>query len=177
MTRRFLIAALPIAWVLLLAGITLADDSTFDYAQFKEPPAEYRGICWMHFNLSNMSEEGVIANVQANVNRDSWGSFMIESTGGTTSGLSEAYLRGSKRSPSDQGIQYLSEEYFKFYRLAIEEGLKNKFPLSTLYDEWNYPSGHGGRAVLHEVSRVSGQEPGTGGKKRDRAGQCRNGHS
>ena len=123
------------------SGISLASDYTIDYAQFKEPPAEFRGICWMGFDLSNLTEDGVIARVQSSVKRDCWGSFMIESKGGPTTGLSEAYLRGSKRIPSDKGVSYLSEEYFKFYRLAIEEGLKNKYPLSTLYDEWSYPSG------------------------------------
>jgi hypothetical protein len=142
--KTFLLILLLFAACLSRAEITLADDYAVDYAQFKDPPAEYRGICWMHFNLSNLTEDSVISNVQSNVKRDSWGSFMIEPTGGPTTGLSEAYLRGSKRKPSDQGVPYLSEEYFKLYRLAIEEGLKNKFPLSTLYDEWNYPSGQAG---------------------------------
>ena len=137
-------SAFTMFFVVALLGravIVSADEAAVDYAQFKEPPAEYRGIGWMRFNLSSMSEESVTANVQRYVDRGSWGSFMIESSGGSTAGLSEEYLRGSKREPSSRGIQYLSEEYFKYYRLAIEEGLKNKFPLSTLYDEWMYPSG------------------------------------
>ena len=157
MTRRFAIVAWLIAWAVLLAGVTHADENTIDYAQFKEPPAEYRGIGWMHFNLSNMSEEGVIANVQSYVKRNSWGSFMIESSGGSTAGLSEAYMRGSKRTPGDRGIQYLSEEYFKYYRLAIEEGLKNKFPLSMLYDEWNYPSGMAGGLFYSKYPELAGK--------------------
>jgi hypothetical protein len=137
------------------AGIMRADDDTIDRSKFKEPPAEYRVICWMHFNLSNMSEERVIASVQANVKRDSWGAFMIESSGGSTAGLSEAYLRGCKREPSDRGIQYLSEEYFKYYRMAIEEGLKNKFPLSTLFDEWRYPGGMVGGLFYAKYSELA----------------------
>ncbi|MGA2060139.1 MAG: hypothetical protein ABSG67_06630 [Thermoguttaceae bacterium] len=86
--NNLLLMLLFIGAYLSRAGITLADDETIDYAKFKEPPAEYRGICWMHFNLSNMSEDRVVAGVQANVKRDSWGSFMIESSGGSTSGLS-----------------------------------------------------------------------------------------
>jgi hypothetical protein len=123
------------------AVIGSAEDAAVGYAQFKEPPAEYRGIGWMRFNLSNLSEEGVTASVQTYVKRDAWGSFMIEPSGGSTAGLSEAYLRASKRAASTRGVQYLSDDFFKYYRLAIEEGLKNKFPLSTLYDEWMYPSG------------------------------------
>jgi hypothetical protein len=66
---------------------------------------------------------------------------MIEASGGPTTGLSEAYLRGSRRDPSAKGVPYLSQEFFRLYRLAIEEGLKHNFPLNTLYDEWSYPSG------------------------------------
>ncbi len=157
MLRRFAIASLPLAWAIFLSGMALADEGAIDYAQFKEPPAEYRGIGWMRFNLSNMSEEGVIENVQTYVKRDSWGSFMIQASGGSTAGLSEAYMRGSKRKSSDQGIQYLSEEYFKYYRLAIEEGLKNKFPLSTLYDEWNYPSGMAGGLFYTKYPDLTGK--------------------
>ena len=99
--QKYLLSILLfIAACLSRAGVILADDDTVDYAQFKEPPAEYRGICWMGFNLSNISEDRVIANVQANVKRDSWGSFMLGPSGGSTTGLSEAYLRGSKRKPS-----------------------------------------------------------------------------
>ena len=86
--NKLLLILLFMATCLSRAGIMFADDDAIDYALFKEPPAEYRGICWMHFNLSNMSEDRVIASVQANVKGDSWGSFMIESSGGSTSGLS-----------------------------------------------------------------------------------------
>jgi hypothetical protein len=126
------------------AGIASASDNTIDSELFKEPPAEYRGICWLHLNLSTLTEEGIINRINSSVKRDSWGSFMIESNGGSTAGLSEDYLRGSKRKASDKGAAYLSEEYFKLYRLAIEEGVKNNFPLSTLYDEWTFPSGIAG---------------------------------
>jgi hypothetical protein len=55
--------------------------------------------------------------------------------------LSEAYLKASRRKPADAGVMYLSDEYFRLYKLAIEEGLKHNFKVSTLYDEWTYPSG------------------------------------
>jgi len=118
-----------------------ADGNTVDYTLFKDPPAEFRGICWMGFNLSNLTEDGIVTRIRSSARSGSWGSLMLGPGGGPTTGLSEAYLRGSRRKPSDQGVVYLSEEYFRLYRLAIEEGLRNNFPLSTLYDEWNYPSG------------------------------------
>jgi len=141
-TSRLIVLFLT-AW-LSQPGISHACDYAVDYALFRDPPAEYRGICWMGFNLSNLTEDGVTARVQSSAKSGLWGSFMLGPGGGPTTGLSEAYLRGSMRRPSDQGVPYLSEEYFKFYRLAIEEGLTNNFPLSTLYDEWNYPSGIAG---------------------------------
>jgi hypothetical protein len=144
-TPRFVKISLLLAFVLAAyldrQAVTLAEESAVDYAVFKDPPAEYRGICWLGFNLSNLNEERAISRVQSSSKRGFWGSFMIEATRGPTAGLSESYLRGSRRIPSDQGVPYLSEDYFKFYRMAIEEGLKNNFPLSTLYDEWAYPSG------------------------------------
>ena len=98
---------------LCMIGRIFADDSTIDYSLFKEPPAEYRGICWMGFNLSNINENRVISSIQSNKVKDSWGTFMLGPGGGPTTGLSEAYLRGSRRTPNDRGVPYLSEEYFK----------------------------------------------------------------
>jgi hypothetical protein len=110
-----------------------------DYSAFKDPPAQYRGIHWVGFDLSRINDESVIARVRAGAQRGAWGSFMIEAGGGPTTGLSEAYLRAYRREPSTEGVPFLSQEFFRLYRLAIEEGLKNNFPLNTLYDEWNYP--------------------------------------
>jgi hypothetical protein len=138
-TSRFITLSL-MAWFGRISSIH-AETNGVDYALFKDPPAEYRGICWMGFNLSNLSEDGIVERVRSSAQSGSWGSFLLGPGGGPTTGLSEAYLRGSGREPSTQGVTYLSEEFFRLYRAAIEEGLKNGFPLSTLYDEWNYPSG------------------------------------
>jgi len=108
---------------------------------FREPPREFRGVRWLGFGLSNLSDSGMIKSIQSTVKSDSWGSYLLGPGGGPTTGLSEAYLKASKRSPSDRGVPYLSEEYFRIYRLTIEEGLKYGLPMSTLYDEWTYPSG------------------------------------
>jgi hypothetical protein len=95
----------------------------------------------MGFGLNNLTDSGVIKRVQSSVKSDSWGTFMLGPGGGPTTGLSDAYLKASGRTPSDKGVPYLSEEYFRLYKLAIEEGLKYNFQASILYDEWNYPSG------------------------------------
>ncbi len=69
-TKKRLPKISPVVVFLLMAclsrpGITRADDNALDYSQFKEPPAEYRGICWMDFNLSNLTEEGVVSRIQS----------------------------------------------------------------------------------------------------------------
>lgn len=93
-------------------------DMTVDYTLFQNPPGEYRGHYWFGFNLSNISEQSVIAGVDRAAAGNSAGAFMIGPGGGPTTGLSEAYLKGSHRQPSDKGVPYLSEEYFRLYRVA-----------------------------------------------------------
>jgi len=47
-------------------------------------------------------------------------------------------------SRSKTNIAYLSEEYFRLYKLAIERGLKGNLPLDVLYDEQQFPTGMAG---------------------------------
>ena len=108
------------------------------------PPAEYRGHRWLTFRLANITEESVRNSIQQAAHSDSGGSFMITPDGGNTSALSEDYMKGSHRQPNTTGVAYLSEEYFRLYRIAIEEGLKDGLPLRVLYDELQYPSGMAG---------------------------------
>jgi hypothetical protein len=119
-------------------------DLLVDYASFKEPPGEYRGHRWFGFRLSDINESSIIKGLEQSGKSDSYGNLMIGPSGGLTTGLSEAYMKYSHRRPSQTGVAYLSEEYFRLYRLAIEEGLKNHLPLSVLYDELDYPSGMAG---------------------------------
>jgi hypothetical protein len=121
-----------------------AEDLVVDYNLFKEPPAEYRGHRWFTFRLSNISETAIRSEIEQAAKSGAFGSFMITPDGGNTTALSEAYMKGSRRPPSTTGVAYLSEEYFRLYRLAIEEGLKNHLPLRVLYDELQYPSGMAG---------------------------------
>jgi len=127
-----------------LSAATKGTSNTADvlsFEKFREPAGEFRGVRWGGFGLSNLTDSSVIKSIRAGAKSNSWGSTLLGPGGGPTTGLSEAYLKGSKRTPSDKGVVYLSEEYFRLYKLAIEEGIKVNFPVSTLYDEWNYPSG------------------------------------
>jgi hypothetical protein len=121
--------------------IARGDDPAVDFASFQNPPAEFRGIHWVSLALSQVTEESLRASVKAGADMGDWGSMMLGPGGGPTTGLSADYLRDSQRTPSDQGVPYLSEEYFRLYRAAIEEGQKDHLPAATLYDEWAYPAG------------------------------------
>ena len=135
-----------------------AETKNLELAQFKDPPGEYRGIHWQGFNLNRPSEAGIRAGIQAAATNGAWGSFELGlSVGGATTGLSEGYLRGSRRGASDQGVAYLSEEYFHFYRMAIEEGQRIGFPDSMIYDELGYPAGIAGGLFYSKYPELAGK--------------------
>ncbi len=91
------------------AGNELSDTADIpDFHLFQEPPREYRGVRWLGFGLSNLSDSGMIRSIRSSVASDSWGSYLLGPGGGPTTGLSEAYLKASKRTPSDHGIPYSS---------------------------------------------------------------------
>ncbi|HMD70479.1 MAG TPA: glycosyl hydrolase [Bryobacteraceae bacterium] len=144
--RYLLFAAVPIlVWTVAAARRTQNPaDLVVDYASFKEPPAEYRGHRWITLRLSNVTESSLVSEIQRAAQSDSYGNFMITPDGGLTTGLSEAYMKGSHRQPVTTGVAYLSEEYFRLYRLAIEEGQRDHLPLRVLYDELQFPSGMAG---------------------------------
>ncbi len=125
----------------LFAAALLAQPASgpFDPAVFKDPPAQYRGHAMWSFNLSKLTEEAVISGIQ-NLAKTQHGGFFIEATAGPTTGLSEAYLKLSRRKPNDEGVVYLSDEYFRFYRLALQEARKNGLSV-LLYDDWSFPTG------------------------------------
>jgi len=119
-------------------------DLTVNYATFQNPPSDYHGTRWITLRLANATDASLLATIDQAAASGAYGSFMITPDGGKTTALSEAYMKGSRRPPSDSGIAYLSEEYFRLYKLALEEGEKVHLPLRTLYDELQYPSGMAG---------------------------------
>ncbi|MCX6630069.1 MAG: glycosyl hydrolase, partial [Candidatus Solibacter sp.] len=113
-----------------------------DPAIFKAPPAEYRGqqmYGYGMFNLSTLSEDRIMSAIQ-NMAKQNMGGFAPEPGGGPTTGLPEDYLKATRRTPSSQGVGYLSAEYFRLYRVALEEARKRGMNV-ILYDEWTYPTG------------------------------------
>src|SRR5512136_1368011 len=80
-------------------------DLSVDYALFKNPPAEFRGHAWLDFRLGNISNDIVDRMVDQAIQSNSYGGFMITSTGA--------------KPGSSSNVVYLSDEYFRLYRLAI----------------------------------------------------------
>lgn len=147
--------AVLLATLFIQPGAARAAGPTIDLAQFKEPPGEFRAIHWVGFQLTRITEASITASVRAAAETKSWGAFQLGPGGGSTAGLSEAYLQASHRAASAQGVGYLSEEYFRLYRAAIEEGLKHAFPASMIYDEWSYPSGIAGGQFYSRYPELS----------------------
>jgi hypothetical protein len=142
-TRKSAVAA--VAAMLCCTLQTPAQNRPADFldpATFKQPPAEYRGhqmYGYGLFNLSTLSEERILTAIQ-NMVKQNMGGFAPEPNGGPTTGLPDDYLKATRRQPSSQGVVYLSDEYFKLYRVALEQARRNGMEV-ILYDEWTYPTG------------------------------------
>src|ERR1700683_3299838 len=95
----------------------------FDPAFFLSPPAQYRGHAMWNFNLTTLNENDVISGIQE-MARLNYGGFFIEAGG----------------RPQGGKVDFLSPEYFKFYRLAIEEAKKQGLEM-ILYDDYAFPTG------------------------------------
>lgn len=96
----------------------------FDPAVFKAPPAEYRGHAMWNFNLSTLNEDAVVSGIRE-MARLNYGGFFIEAGG---------------RPQPGQGVAFLSDEYFRFYKLALEEAKKQGLEV-ILYDDYAFPTG------------------------------------
>jgi hypothetical protein len=138
----------PILFLMALSSVSVAqnsgkdvDISKIDYELFKTPPMEFRGVRWMGFNLSRLSDSLMKRRIHETVEGKLWGTYLLGPDFGPTTGLSREYLEQSRREPGDAGVPYLSEEYFRVYGNTIAEGVKYGLHMSTLYDEWTYPSG------------------------------------
>src|ERR1700683_4867202 len=89
----------------------------FDPAIFKAPPAEYRGHAMWNFNLATLNENTIVSGIQEMVKLN-YGGFFIEAGG---------------RPQPGQGVAFLSEDYFRFYNLALQEAKKDGLEV-ILYD-------------------------------------------
>ncbi len=110
-----------------------------DYATFKDPPREFWGHAWFTFNLPGLTADRVKSMIGQAVKADSYGGYMI-----TPDGRGGFGRRRGAAEPNGPKVSYLNDEFFKLYKVTIEEGLKNNFPMDILYDEDQFPTGMAG---------------------------------
>jgi hypothetical protein len=111
--------------------------NTVDYTDFKEPPRQYWGHAWFTFNLGGLTYDSVKAMIQRAVDSNSYGGFMITPSAGRG-------FRQGAGTTTDNNASYLNDEFFRLYKVAIEEGLKLGLPMDILYDELQFPTGMAG---------------------------------
>jgi hypothetical protein len=120
--------------VLLAVGLSAQNSANqFDPAIFKAPPVEYRGHAMWNFNLPTLNENAVISGIQE-MAKLNYGGFFIEAGG---------------RPQPGQGVAFLSDEYFRLYKVALEEAKKQGLEV-ILYDDYAFPTGTVGGQMLSQ---------------------------
>jgi hypothetical protein len=111
------------------AGLLAQND--FDAAVFQSPPAKYRGHAMWNFPLATLNEKDIVAGIDE-MARLNYGGFFIEAGG---------------RPQPGKGVAFLSGDYFRFYKIAIEEAKKQGLEM-ILYDDYAFPTGTVGGQML-----------------------------
>jgi hypothetical protein len=130
--RRLPIIAFGLAALAVLPPEVLAQPAAndFDPAVFQSPPAQYRGHAMWNFNLNTLNESDIVSGIQE-MAKLNYGGFFIEAGG----------------RPKGGKVDYLSDDYFKFYKVAINEAKKQGLEM-VLYDDYAFPTGTvGGQMV------------------------------
>ena len=131
---RFALPAMAAAIFLSAAAFPQTQsDADFDAAIFKSPPARYRGHAMWNFNLTTLNEKDVISGIDE-MAKLNYGGFFIEAGG---------------RPRPGQGVPFLSDEYFRYYKIAIQEAKKQGLEM-ILYDDYAFPTGTVGGQMLEK---------------------------
>src|SRR5580698_122379 len=138
--RAFLFTVMLLALQTRTAQSAPQPDGDFNPKIFEAPPATYRGHAMWNFNLTTLNEHDIVAGIQE-IAKLNYGGFFIEAGGGPSTGLSDAYLKTfGRRRLSDHGVVFLSDEYFRFYDIAMEEAKRQGLEV-VLYDDYAFPTG------------------------------------
>ena len=153
-----------------------ADDAfaAFDPEVFCDPPARCRGWAMWEMDLTKVNTPQAAAQAVRGLADAGYGGFFIVATKASGRNLDPEYVRQGKQffQLTEDGVEYLSEEFFAIYRAAVEEG--KRLGLNVIfYDDYYFPTGQRLRPALHEAAAAHGQAPGHGGQGRHRAGQDR----
>ena len=112
-------------------------ENEINYDNFRVPAKQYMGHAWFTFQLANLTEEAVKGMVRKAVESNAYGGYMITpDRGRITQGAD-----GANKAPN---ATYLDDEFFRLYKITIEEGLRNGLPMDILYDELQFPTGMAG---------------------------------
>ena len=112
-----------------------------DFSMFQAPPAEFRGRAMWGFDLSKVTGDQIASEIRK-MATERFGGFFISVNGGNGRNLDPAYIRQSAPHFQfyDHGIEYLSEDFFRLYRLAMQEARRNGISV-VFYDDYEYPTG------------------------------------
>jgi hypothetical protein len=135
MSLRVLLRALVFT---LLTSLVSAQIKEFDPAVFQAPPAQFRGHAMWNFNLSTLNEKDVISGIEE-MAKLNYGGFFIEAGG-----------------RQNAKVEFLSPEYFRFYKLAIDEAKKNGLEM-ILYDDYAFPTGTAGGQMATKFPQYMGK--------------------
>ncbi len=119
------------------AGVQEMFAQDIDYENFQTPPRQYMGHAWFTFPLARLTDEMVKGMVQQVVDSNAYGGYMITPDRGLGWGR-----RPDPNTPVN--ATYLDDEFFRLYKVTIEEGLKHGLPMDILYDELQFPTGMAG---------------------------------
>lgn len=142
------------------------DSKKVDYTQFKDPPGEFRGTRWFTWAGPNMTEEFVKAQVASGAAmKGAYGGWVFTPDregrgGGNAFGGARRGGRGPASGPAGEArgpvapppapaapastASYLNEEWFRVYKIALQESERLGFPMQVMYDEMQFPSGYAG---------------------------------
>jgi hypothetical protein len=116
------------------------EEKSLTIADFRKPPVEYKTRPLWFWNNTAITEDKILEQIQGCYLLDGYGGFGI-------------LPFGQNFSP-----EYLSEDYFRLYRVALEKGreLGMKF---CLYDEYGFPSGSIGAINADNTPRFKNKYP------------------
>ncbi len=112
-------------------------ENDIDYDNFRVPEKQYMGHAWFTFQLAGLTEEAVRGMIQRAVESKAYGGYMITPDRGRMP-------QGADGTTTKPNATYLDDEFFRLYKITIEEGLRQGLPMDILYDELQFPTGMAG---------------------------------
>lgn len=143
------------------------DSTKVEYSEFKDPAGQFRGTIWFTWTGPTMTEEFVKTQVaRGAAQKGAYGGWVFtpntEGRGGGGGAFGARRGRGPATGPAAEGrgpvptpppaappapastASYLNDEWFRVYKIALQESERLGFPMHVMYDEMQFPSGYAG---------------------------------